>query len=307
MIQSNEFNLTLGSIKVNHDPIDLALLKSFLAVAKSKSFLLGAESVGRSPSALSMQIKRLEEVIGHDLFVRNARETRLTKEGERLVDPAKNLLARELEMRHAFDLNPLVGEVLLGVPDDVIERFPMEVLREFTDQYPQVKVSIRVDHTPSLLRSVERNEIDLAIVTIVDTIAGIEKAEMIYQEPEVWAAKKGGVAAATDPLPVTLWDPGWGWFDRTVSGLKKAQVNYQITLQTENITARKNAIKADLCVGPLPVSQLDDDMVSVPSLLTLAPLPTYALGLVEKEEAELPIKALGDYLRNFVNFQTSFS
>jgi DNA-binding transcriptional LysR family regulator len=287
---------------MNHDPVDLALLKSFLAVAQSGSFLAASEKIGRSPSAVSMQIKRLEAVLGKDLLTRNARETSLTRDGERLMAYARQLLAKEMEMRNTFRTEPVIGQVLLGVPDDVIERFPMSVLREFSDQYPDVSVSIKVGHTPSLLKEVQRGDTDLAIVTYVETIPGIEKAEIFYREAEVWAARKGGVSANKSPIPLTLWDEGWGWYAKTKGILDRAEIDYQIVLHTENITARKNAIEADLCVGPLPVSQLGDTLEPVPELMKLQALPTYALGLVQREGSTNAVDFLASYLKNSVSY-----
>jgi len=287
---------------MNHDPVDLNLLKSFLAVSQLNGFLPAAEKIGRSPSAISMQIKRLEEVLGKDLFIRNARETVLTRDGERLVDYARHLLAGELEMRNAFRTEPMVGEVLLGVPDDVIERFPMSVLREFSDHYPEVAVTISVSHTPALLEAVERREIDLAIVTYAESVPGIRKAEMIYQEPEVWAALRGGEASKRKPLPVVLWEEEWAWYKNAIGILESVDINYSVVMKSENITARRNAIAADFAIGPLPASQLGDDLEALAQFKALPPLPSYALGLIVQNGASQPANALADYLRVAVKY-----
>lgn len=289
-------------MKLNQEPIDLALLKSFVAIAETKSFQGAADKIGRSPSAISMQVKRLEETLGVEVFTRNARETHLTRDGQRLLGYARNLLSSEMEMRNAFDLEPVVGQIVLGVPDDVIERFPMRVLREFSDQFPGVSVSIKVDHTPSLLKLVERGAIDIAIVTYVDTIAGIEKSEVFYQEAEVWAVRKGSQIEKQTPLPITLWDEGWGWYQRTKEILDQSDTDYQIVLYTENITARKNAIEAGLCVGPLPISQLGENLTSVPSLMALDALPTYALAIAKGDTPSKAAQLLEGYLREEVAY-----
>lgn len=290
---------------MNHMPIDLSLLKSFLAVAESASFLVASEKINKSPSAVSMQIRRLEELLEKELFTRNARETNLTKEGERLVVYARDLLNSELEMRNAFRSEPIVGQVLLGVPDDVIERFPMSVLRDFSNQYPDVAVTIMVDHTPSLLTSVDRYDIDLAIVTYAENIPGIKKAEVIYQEPEIWATLRGGVASTRTPLPIAIWDESWAWFKDAETILQESDTNYRIVLQSENITARRNAIAADFAVGPLPMSQLGENFIPVPQLKDLPPLPSYALGLVLSENATRPVEVFAEHLRSAVNYQTN--
>ena len=289
-------------MKLNQEPIDLNLLKSFLAIAESGSFLSAADRVGRSPSAVSMQIQRLEQSLGVSLFIRNAQETSLTRDGERLVQHARQLLAGELEMRNAFRLEPVIGQVALGVPDDVVERFPMHVIREFGDQYPDVSVTITVGHTPSLLEAVDKRVIDLAIVTYAESIPGIQKAELIYQEPETWASLRGGRAALRSPLPVVLWEDGWAWYKNAVDILDGAKVDYRVVMKSENITARRNAIEADFAIGPLPVSQLGDKLVPLPQLELLPPLPLYSLGLRQLSDASAPARALADFLRTSVDY-----
>ncbi len=290
---------------MNHVPVDFALLQTFIAIAESKSFLTAADRVGRSPSAVSMQIKRLEQLLGASLFIRNAQDTSLTRDGERLVQYARQLLASELEMRNAFRSEPIIGQVTLGVPDDVVERFPMQVIREFGDLYPDVAITITVNHTPSLLEAVRIRAIDLAIVTYAESIPGINKAEVIYQEPEVWAMRKGGIAANRNPLPVVIWKEKWAWYKAVIDILESVKKDYQVVMKSENITARRNAIEADFAVGPLPSSQLGDNLVPVPAMMALPALPVYGLGLIVQEEASPPARVLADFLRTAVNYQSN--
>jgi len=289
-------------MKLNQEPIDLALLRSFMAIAETGSFLEAAQRVGRSPSAVSMQVKRLEQTLETKLFVRNAQETSLTRDGDRLLQHARHLLAGELEMRNAFRSEPMVGQITLGVPDDVIERFPMQVIREFGDQYPDVAVTITVGHTPALLDAVNDQSIDLAIVTYAESIPGIAKAERIYQEPETRAGLRGGRAVLQSPLPVVLWEDGWAWYMNAVDILDQAKIDYRIVMKSENINARKNAIEADFAVGPLPMSQLGDRLVPVPQLEQLPPLPKYSLGLRILEDASAPAKTLGEFLKTSIDY-----
>lgn len=278
--------------------IDVPLLKSFVAIADHGNFLEASKAVARSPAAVSMHIKKLEEEVGYVLFERDARQTRLTKDGERLLPYARRMLLIENEIKSEFDKAPLQGFIKLGVPDDVVERFPMKILNTFMNDYPNVTLGIHVDHTPELLRKVDQNELDLSMITYAPSIPGVSECERITSEPEVWAMATNGIASQKTPLPITLWDEGWAWHEPTLEILKDAGIEYSIILECENVTARKSAIEADLAVGPLPLSQLGSGLKEVPELKYLPPLPEYGLGLKLPKEQTPEIAVVADHLRN---------
>ncbi|MEM9277938.1 MAG: LysR family transcriptional regulator [Pseudomonadota bacterium] len=281
--------------------IELSLLKSFVAIVEQGNFLSAAETVARSPAAVSMQIKKLEEEVGHPLFKRDARETKLTPFGERLLPYARRMLLLEAELKSEFDMAPLQGSVDLGVPDDVVERFPMKVLSTFTNEYPNIKLGIHVDHTPALLKRVDKGRLDVSIITYAPSIPGVLDCEQITQEPEVWAMAANGIAAQKSPLPITLWDKGWAWHEPIINILEDAGIEYTIILECENITGRKSAIEADLAVGPLPASQLNEKLKVVPELQRLPSLPQYGLGLKIIENPRPEVEAVANHLRQHFN------
>ncbi len=92
----------------------------------------------------------------------------------------------------SFCERDLVGEVTLGVPDDVIPSFPMSIIQTFSEEQPGVTISLTIDHTPSLLSTIPRSKIDLAIVTYFEGVDGMSQAELLYREPEVSAQLRGG-------------------------------------------------------------------------------------------------------------------
>lgn len=278
--------------------IDIPLLRSFIAIADSGNFLQASKAVGRSPAAISMHVKKLEEEIGQTLFDRDARSTRLTKDGERLLPLARRMLLLENEIKTEFDKVPLQGSIQLGVPDDVVERFPMKILNTFVTDYPHVTLGIHVDHTPSLLSKVDKGELDLSIITYAPSMPGVTECEQITREPEIWAMAANGIASQKKPLPITLWDEGWAWHDPAIKILEDAGIEYSIILECENITARKAAIEADLAVGPVPLSGLTANLKEVPELKHLPPLQEYGLGLKVPPVLTPEAQAIADYLRD---------
>lgn len=284
--------------------MEITLLKTFLAIVDYGNFLSASEAIGRSPAAISVQIRKLEDSLDCSLFTRDARGTVLTPHGERLLPMARRMLSVEAEIFAYFGQAPVQGEVLLGVPDDVVERFPMGVLKAFTNEYPNVKLGIRVDHTPALLKFVDSGVLDLSIITYAESIAGVTKTERLTRESEIWAMAANGTAAEKTPLPITLWDKGWAWHEPAVELLQNAGIDYSIVLECENITGRKAAIAADLAVGPVPVSQMDESLKPVPGLQTLPPLPEYGLGLKTGKSPSQAVTAVAQHLRSYFSRNT---
>jgi len=279
--------------------IELSLLKSFLAVVEHGNFLGAANAVGRSPSAITVQIRKLEDQLGHALFTRDARNTRLTKHGQTLLPHAKRMISMESNILSEFSKEQITGSVRLGVPDDVIERFPMRTLRQFNDDNPGITLIIEIGHTPALLKAVDDKSLDLAIITYAEGIKGVNTAEKIMNEPEVWAASANGIAWEKKPLPIALWDEGWAWYGAAVNILDTANIDYTIILQCENISGRKSAIAADLAIGPLPVSYLDEDVILAPGLQDLPKLPEYGLGLKVGQEPTPATDAAASHIRDY--------
>ena len=122
--------------------LDTEVLRSFVAIAESGSFTRAAKQVFRTPSALSMQIKRLEETLGHPLFVREARQVRLTPEGETLLGYGRRLLKLNQEAVSRFLAPSVEGTVRVGTPDDVGTRILPQVLSRFARSHPAVQVEV---------------------------------------------------------------------------------------------------------------------------------------------------------------------
>ena len=111
--------------------LDIDQLKTFLAIADTGSFTRAAEEVNKTQSAVSMQMKRLEEAIGRNLFVRDGRGSRFSSDGERFVEQARKLVAMNDEIVATFMRPELTGSVRFGTPDDYADLFLPEVLAPF--------------------------------------------------------------------------------------------------------------------------------------------------------------------------------
>ncbi|MCU0789823.1 MAG: LysR family transcriptional regulator [Nitratireductor sp.] len=255
--------------------LDLDVLRTFIAIADAGSFAAAAEAVYRTPSAVSMQIKKLEEMLGRAVFIRDSRSVKLTRDGEILLEHGRRLLALNRELVAKIRAPDIAGEVRHGAPDDASERFLPGMLSRFG----------------------ESKKVDIALITCSPSHPGSEHAEVLLRERLVWAVRKGGVAAEKNPLPVSVWEEGCIWRKAGLEGLEKQGRAYRIAFHSAYISGQRAAILADLAVAPLPVSSLVGDIIEAGPEYGLPPLPDYTLGMIVAEDASAPVLAAADHLR----------
>lgn len=277
--------------------LELDLLRTLVAIAETGSFSAAADTVHRTPSAVSMQVKRIEELLGRPVFIRDSRSVRLTLDGEILLEHGRRVLALNRDVLSRFITPDITGEVRLGAPDDVAERFLTGMLRRFACTHPGVVVNVVIDHSVRLLEEVRKKRLDLSIVTCESRLNGLDKAEVLYRESLVWASLNGGVAAEQKPLPVSVWEDWCIWRKAGIEGLEKQGRAYRIAFQSAHISGQKAAILADLAVAPIPISSLGGQIVEAKPHHNLPKLPEYALGLIMAENPSKPAEAAADHLR----------
>ena len=147
----------------NDPSIDAELLRSFVAIADHGGFTRAADAVNRTQSAISMQMKRLEEdVLQRAQFEREGRQVRLTAEGQVLLGYARRILKLHGEVLTTFREPHMVGSVRIGTPDDYVMRFLPGILSRFAQAYPLVQVELHCEPSFQLL---QRRDLDLSIVT----------------------------------------------------------------------------------------------------------------------------------------------
>src|ERR687884_1129140 len=131
--------------------LDPDQLRTFIAIAETGSFTRAADIVHKTQSAVSMQMKRLEERLNRPIFARDGRASKLTEDGERLLDYARRIIKLNVEALAAFDDAELTGRVRLGLPDDYADRYLPEILARFARAHPRAEVTVICEPTDMLL------------------------------------------------------------------------------------------------------------------------------------------------------------
>ncbi|MCC5811609.1 MAG: LysR family transcriptional regulator [Ectothiorhodospiraceae bacterium] len=250
--------------------LETDLLRTFVAIAETGSFTRAAQQVFRTPSALSMQIKRLEQMLGSALFVREARRVRLTPEGEELLGYGRRLLKLNEEAVARFLAPDLEGNVRFGTPDDVGTRILPGLLSRFARSHPAVQVDVMVGRSTEMIARLDGGELDLALVTAGNPGQDPARGEVVHSEPLLWAARDGGVAWTRTPLPLALAAHGCAWRATALEALDAAGLAYRVAYTSENCAGQEAAMQADLAVAPFPASLIR------PPLRTLDGLPPLA-------------------------------
>ena len=227
--------------------LDIDLLKTFLAIADTGSFTRAAEEVHKTQSAVSMQMKRLEDLLGRALFVRDGRASRFTADGERLIDYARRMVAINDEAVAAFTQPDLTGTVRFGTPEDYADRFLPEILARFSRTHPQVTVDVDCLNSTVLYEKSRRSEIDLAVVTIgCDVTSG----DLVRREPLVWITSARHSVHLLDVLPIAT--PLCEWRTMVLAALRDQDRKYRISYSSSNSNALIAAVQAGLAVGAVP-------------------------------------------------------
>jgi DNA-binding transcriptional LysR family regulator len=277
--------------------LELDLLRTFIAIVDTGSFAAAADCVLRTPSAVSMQIKKLEDLLGRQLLARDSRSVSLTRDGELLVEHARRLLALNRETVAKFITPDVAGEVRLGAPDDVAERFLPQMLRMLADSHPGITVNVIVDSSKILTEMVRSKSIDFSVVTCDSDAVCANGVEVLFLERLVWAAVRGGIAAEKTPLPISVWEENCSWRKVGIAGLERQKRAYRIAIQSAHISGQRAAVLADLAVAPIPVSALGGQIIEADARHSLPSLGHYALGLIISEQPSVPVLAAAEYLR----------
>ena len=275
--------------------LETDLLKTFATISETGSFTVAAKRVFRSPSAVRMQIKRLEEQLGRALFIRHPRHVTLTADGEAFLVHARDILRINDEALSRFRVPQLEGRVRFGVPDDFGVRYLPAVLSRFASTHPLVEVEVFLSTTISLSQQFEAGEIDMILTVSAqsDTAPG----ELIYSEPLVWVGARDGAAFSRTPVPLAMSAHGCPWRAAALAALDEGNVRYRIAYTSETGAGQLAAVVADLAIAPLPISLVGEDYRKLTEKDGFSKIGLYQLRLRKTRDIGSAGQAFADHVR----------
>lgn len=227
--------------------LQIDLLKTFLAIIDTGGFTSASQRVHRTQSAISMQVKRLEDTIGQPLFERNGRSFRITAAGEALVPYARRLLKLHEEAVAAMIKPNVVGSVKIGIIDDYALRFLPNILSRFAAAYPQVQVTVRCEPTSLLVPALENGELDLVLV---NGSPG-EDGEIIRHDQAIWVTSANHLTHEEDPLPLAVFHAECIFRKWALDALDAINRRYRVAYQSPSVAGIIATVSAGLAVAIL--------------------------------------------------------
>ncbi|KWT83594.1 MULTISPECIES: LysR substrate-binding domain-containing protein [unclassified Variovorax] len=250
--------------------LDLELLRTLVAIVGQESFGAAAVQLGRTQSAVTQQMQRLEEQIGHPLFEKRGRQKRLTEHGERLLVYARQMLAMNDEALRHLQQGRLEGTLRIGAPHDMADTMLPPLLAEVVRSSPKLQLDIHVGRSPFLMESLKRGEIDMAISNRLD--ADLEGV-VLRTSPTVWLCGDGYAHDPARPIPLIMAD-GPSIFRRLAQeALDAAGVAWLTRYTSSSLIGIRAALRAGLGVTARGVEQLDSGLRMLGPMEGLPPLP----------------------------------
>jgi len=274
--------------------LDIDQLRAFIAIAETGSFTKAAEVVNKTQSAVSMQMKRLEERLDRPIFARDGRASKLTEDGQRLLDYARRIVKLNIETITAFSDAELSGRVRLGVPDDYADRYLPEIMARFSRAYPGVELTVICEPSVDLLERIDANEIDLAIVTNCETKRA---SETFRRERLLWVTSSRHATHLDERLPLALGRPTCSWRRIATERLETTGRAYRVLYSSSNAGAVAAAVLAGLAVSVLAESGLRPGMRVLTAAEGFPELPACRVGLVRNpHESSTLAAALAEHI-----------
>lgn len=276
-------------------PLDLRLLVTFVHAARSGSLSATAVQVGRTQSAVTMQMQRLEEIIGQNLLHRGGGGVRLTGSGERFLEYAERILRIHDEAVSAFSREGLRGSIVFGCPEDyLISTFPA-LLQSFGGMHPDVEIKVVAAPTDQLRRLLHTKQVDLALVS---TPGWTDSDDVVRTEALVWVGKEPTLALHNfgEAVPLALSASNTMDHKAACEAMSRARQRYRISYASNSLAGLVAVARSGLAVSVMTEKAVPPDLHILGS--PLPALPTLGILIASAESGQSPAaKAFGQHIR----------
>lgn len=272
--------------------LDTALLRSFIAIAETGTFSKAAYIVGRTQSALSLQIKRLEDTLGCEVLQRHSRSVTLTEKGEIFLNYAKQIIQLQAEAFSRIQEPDIEGEIHLGTPEDFATHYLPQVLANFRKHHPRVQLNVKCDLTLNLLQGFYQDAYD--IVLVKRDPHQVKGGTKVWREPLIWVAAPQWHPEF--PLPLVLSPQPCIYRSRALAALDKGKKSWRITYTSPSLAGTLAAVKAGLGITVLPSNMLPNGIVPLHEDIRLPRLNDAEIALLKRDSISRAGKVLADYI-----------
>ena len=280
---------------MRYPDLEIDLLRAFVAVAETGGFTAASEVVGRSQSAVSQKVLRLEEIVERRLFERTSRTLTLTRDGEQFLVTARRILElNDVAIREMRE-PATVGSLRLGVADDFIPRQLPSMLSRFRRLYPGVHLELMTGLSCNLLSAYDAGSLD-AVIAKKDGAA--QRGRVIWREPLVWMASADYTPDFTRPAPLVMLPPPCTYREVMVQALDSVRRDWFAACTASSLMGIQAAVAGGLGVTVLGRSFMQDGLQVLRAPEHWPALPMTEIVLVGEDTAQ------ADLVRPLISFLT---
>jgi DNA-binding transcriptional LysR family regulator len=231
--------------------LDIELLRTLVAIADYGGFSQAAVRQHRTQSAISLQMKKLEELTGRALFRKAGRRRMFTEAGELLLNYARRILSLHDEAASMLRPNPLEGHLRFGISQDFADRGLAVILAQFTRSHPAIRLDVQVDTSAHLVEGIRKEQLDMAVAFQNPGDLG-DRLELIALQ---WIVPEPFLWQPSSPLPLVMFATNCLFRTRVVSALDQAGIPWRIAYTSPSLTGILAAVKAGLGVTARPADK----------------------------------------------------
>ena len=256
-------------------PIDL--LRTLVVLARTQSFSRTGEEIGRSQSAVSLQMRRLQQIAGSPILTSSGKSFEFTPQGEIVLEYAKRMMALNDECVGRLDGGILTGTIRVGIPSDFALSFLPQLLGRFSETHPDIALDVTCELSRDLIAGLVRNEFDIVLAVHDDTPAA--PLTDLWREPTAWVGSQIHDLRAKRPLPLVLFPDGCQYRLRVLTALRRQDIPYNIVYSSSNLAGNQAAIESGLGLTAISTSTVPPTLRALPPCPELPALDDFDFGL----------------------------
>ncbi|MEQ8426757.1 MAG: LysR family transcriptional regulator [Gammaproteobacteria bacterium] len=287
--------------------IDIGLLKTFIALAETQNFTHTAKLVHRSQSAVSMQIAKLEEQLGSELFIRNKRNVTLTHDGERLREYANQIVRLSDNLVENFKQEKVAGNVNFASPEDFATYYLPDILATFVNSHPRVTLNVNCNLTLPLIEDFEKGKYDLIVIKqepgkLYPNSIPLLREELVWVGNDLrvqdlpFSKIKKKYVSRFGYLPLVMSPSPCVYRQRALEGLDKAGVIWKVVYTSPSFAGAIAAVKAGLGFTVFPREMVSNDLLTYKTSRGWPSLKQAEICLLAKDKQSPVIESLVSYI-----------
>ena len=273
--------------------LDISLLRTLVAIERYGTLARAADHIGRSESAVSLQLKRLELLIGKPLFHRAGRGMALTEAGHTLLGYAKRMIELNDEALTALPDKTIEGVVRLGMPTDVAQTWLPSMLARFARSYPLVRVDIAADRSPAVFSQFKSGRLDLALTFGADWPASASWSAAL---PMTWIGPRDFRRGEDEPVRLAVLDPPCMFRNAAAAALDGKRIAWTAAFTSPSLAGLWGAVSAGLGITVRTPHGLPPQLATLGAEAGLPALPEVTLSLFEGGQTAAPTDRLAEIL-----------